>query len=397
VLFASTVFAAGVEKISKPIGGGVSDGDSYEAHTSASGRFVCFTSYATNLVPNDTNNRRDVFLWDTTTRTLTRVSTDSAGVEGNGSSFGCRLSSDGRFIAFLTASTNIVSGTSGFADVVLYDRRTGVRRLVSTTVSGAGANGGDAGIAGVSRDGKYVAWYAEAYAPMDPTAPTGAGLLARQVYVKNLRTGVIKLLSRAPNGDLGNNDTMEAWFSDDAKYLLFRSRAANLVVPSVPNGGYYLYDFGESRIKLVAKTDVDDVEPTPNFRRLLVSRPSRTTKNHILGNSPQIVLRPGASQLEGSSISGRYIAFISQDGRLVPGGAPNFSQVVLRDTEKNRSILISKGTNGGFSNNEAITGSISASGRTLAFSSLASNLTADADQPGTQDIFVATISVPADK
>jgi len=130
---------------------------------------------------------------------------------------------------------------------------------------------------------------------------------------------------------------------------------------------------------------------------LFVSKPARTTKNNILGNLPQVVLHPGASQLEGASFTARHLAFISQDSQLVPGGAPQAPQLVVRDTSQNRSFLVSKSTTGSFSDGEAVQASLSDTGRTATVVSLATNMTADPDQPATIDVFVAPVNVPADK
>ena len=107
---------------------------------SADGRTVAFDSYASNLVPGDTNmcvsqsdgqqrNCVDVFVHDRKAGTTGRVSVTSAGVQGNGDSFDPVLSASGRFFAFDSDATNLVAGdTNGATDVFVRDRRLTPRR-----------------------------------------------------------------------------------------------------------------------------------------------------------------------------------------------------------------------------------------------------------------------------
>lgn len=110
---------------------------------SANGRFVLFDSDATNLVPGDINNEEDVFVHDRQTGDTTRVSVDSNGSEGNDSSFWAQISANGRYVAFTSYATNLVSGdVNNESDVFVHDRQTGETTRISE--SGAGV-GGDAG------------------------------------------------------------------------------------------------------------------------------------------------------------------------------------------------------------------------------------------------------------
>jgi hypothetical protein len=102
------------ERVSVDAAGGQSDSDTYGAASiSADGRYVLFSSDANNLVANDTNGASDVFVHDRQTGMTERVSVDSAGAQGNGYSVtgpGAALSSDGRFVVFMSAATNLVPG-----------------------------------------------------------------------------------------------------------------------------------------------------------------------------------------------------------------------------------------------------------------------------------------------
>src|SRR5207248_11085316 len=108
---------------------------------SAAGRFVAFVSAATNLVTGDTNGAADVFVRDRQTGTTERVSVASGGTQSNAASVGSALSAAGRFVAFQSDATNLVVGdTNGATDVFVRDRQTGLTVRVSVASDGTQAN-----------------------------------------------------------------------------------------------------------------------------------------------------------------------------------------------------------------------------------------------------------------
>ena len=97
--------------------GGQGTADSFDATFSADGRYVAFTSDSSQLVAGDTNNRGDVFVRDRLTSQTTRVSVATDGTQANQSSIYSAISADGRFVAFSSSATNLVAGdTNGVAD-----------------------------------------------------------------------------------------------------------------------------------------------------------------------------------------------------------------------------------------------------------------------------------------
>src|SRR6185295_18074399 len=105
------------------------------------GRFVVFDSQATNLVAGDTNGFADCFVRDTQTGSTVRVSVDSSGNQSNGDSGTAWASANGRYVLFDSNATNLVSGdTNGASDVFLKDLQTGSVTRVSTDSSGTQGN-----------------------------------------------------------------------------------------------------------------------------------------------------------------------------------------------------------------------------------------------------------------
>jgi Tol biopolymer transport system component len=101
------------------------NGSSFGPSISADGRYVAFKSYASNLVPADTNGVADVFVHDRLTGQTTRVSVASDGTEANGRSDSLKvsMSADGRYVAFVSQASNLVPGdTNGDWDVFVAAR-----------------------------------------------------------------------------------------------------------------------------------------------------------------------------------------------------------------------------------------------------------------------------------
>src|SRR5437867_2780916 len=145
------------ERVSVDSAGNQVNGSSFGGVLSADGRFVAFTSVAPDLVTGDTNGAADVFVHDRQSGTTERVSVDSAGTQANGASFGRALSADGRFVAFTSAAPDLVTGdTNGAMDVFVHDRQTGTTERVSVDSAGNQGNGTSIGGA-LSADGRFVA------------------------------------------------------------------------------------------------------------------------------------------------------------------------------------------------------------------------------------------------
>ena len=90
--------------------GGLGSNASFDSSVSADGRYVAFSSFATNLVAGDSNAKEDVFVWDRRTGKITLVSTTADGTQANDQSYFPKMSANGRYVAFATYATNLVPG-----------------------------------------------------------------------------------------------------------------------------------------------------------------------------------------------------------------------------------------------------------------------------------------------
>jgi Tol biopolymer transport system component len=127
---------------------------------SADGRYVAFQSAASNLVSDDTNGVPDIFVRDLQTGTTTRVSVGPSGAQANapGTVTGPSISDDGRHVAFASDASNLVTGdTVDYRDAFVHDRMTGTTRRISVNASGTAADRAT-GIAVTSADGQTLAF-----------------------------------------------------------------------------------------------------------------------------------------------------------------------------------------------------------------------------------------------
>ncbi len=116
-LVGSAAGAGVITRVSTDAAGGQGNAGSFSPSISADGRYVAFYSYASNLVPGDTNGAGDIFVKDTLTGATARVSTDAAGGQGNVGSYNPSISADGRYVAFLSLASNLVP--NGAEDIFL--------------------------------------------------------------------------------------------------------------------------------------------------------------------------------------------------------------------------------------------------------------------------------------
>jgi len=217
-----------LERVSVSSTGAQSEGDLYGYHNrptlSADGRYVAFASFASDLVPNDTNNTIDVFVKDRQTGTLERVSVSSTGIQSILGSGGPFISANGRFVAFGSNSSNLVPGdTNNSDDIFVKDRQTGVLERASVSSTGTQSNGSGGGSACLSADGRYVA-----FSSFSELIPYDSNNKA-DVLVKDRQTGAIQRVSIQTTGVESNGNSGFSSISSDGRYVAFESYASNLV------------------------------------------------------------------------------------------------------------------------------------------------------------------------
>ncbi|MBI5362039.1 MAG: PD40 domain-containing protein [Planctomycetes bacterium] len=323
---------------------------------SADGRYVAFHSFASNLVLSDLNGHLpDVFVKDRQTFGVTMASTDSAGAQANGGSIAPSMSADARFVAFESDASNLVLGdTNGVRDVFVKDLATGV--TVRASVDSAGVQGsGPSYLAAIAPDGTWVAFESDA---SELVAGDTNG--ARDVFLHELATGITLRASVDSSGVEGNGASTWASVSSNGLRVAFESLATNLVAV--------------------------DTNAAPDV--FVYERATGTTTRVAVG----VASAQGDGASGGASISadGRIVAFWSDATNLVVGDTNGVTDVFARDLLAQRTERVSVGVGGAQATGASTTSSscqVSADGRWISFDSWASNLVAG-DTNNATDCFV---------
>ncbi|HEY9172923.1 MAG TPA: hypothetical protein VI136_11610, partial [Verrucomicrobiae bacterium] len=192
------------------------------------GRYVTFASDASDLVAGDANGVTDIFLRDRVTRRTLCVSTNrTGGGSGNGASSRPLVSANGRYVVFTSQASDLVAGdANGVADVFVRDGWSNVTRIVSVNRFGTGGGNGASWATDLSPDGRYVVLTSRA---SDLVANDGNGSTS-DVFVRDLVAGTTTLVSVNCAGAGGSNgDSDRATISPDGRYVAFQSEASDLV------------------------------------------------------------------------------------------------------------------------------------------------------------------------
>ena len=286
---------ARTERVSVSASGLAGNDDSFKGFLTPDGRFVVFLSYASNLVPGDTNHCLDVFVRDRTTGAIERVDVSSTGAEGNDDTFQASISADGRFVAFSTWATNFARNDA--QDVFLRDRLLGTTEVVSR--SSGGTHGNDASmITALSADGRYVAFASSA-----SNLVAGDTNSAWDVFVRDRTLGTTERVSVSTSGVEANASSgPDLAISADGRYVAFASAASNLVDgKTIADPQVYVRD------RLAGTTQCASVST---------------------GGAPGSFR--GGDGL-GISADGRFVAFASQARNLVAGDSNGVEDVFVHD------------------------------------------------------------------
>jgi TolB protein len=313
------------------------------AALSGDGRYVAFPSYASNLVPNDTNSLIDVFVRDRRNKTTTRASVSSSGIEADGESLDPTISEDGRYVVFTSGASNLVNGdTNGVDDVFIRDLRTRTTTRVSLTSGGAESNGA-VSQAAISADGRQVAFHSFA----SNLVPGDSNELG-DVFVRHLQTGTTSRVSLTSSGTEVDNSSDAPAISGDGRYVAFVSHGTNLVPDGDFNGWEDIY-----------------------VRDRVARTTTRVSVSSTGGDSDHRNLQPAINE------SGRYVVFSSFSSNLVPADANGVIDVFVRDLSTDSTNRVSLSSTDAEGNDGSGGAAISNDGRYVAFGTSATNLIPD--------------------
>jgi Tol biopolymer transport system component len=331
--------------------GETGNGVSFFASLSADGRFVTFSSNATNLVDGD-GATFDVFRKDLATGEITLVSEG-----GDDHSFRSALSADGEVIAFSSAADNFNPDS------------TGQRNVFTTT-----ADGDEIDLASIignrfandpsmSNDGTLIAFSATATGNAETGNAAPVETITERVYVRNLTDGSLTEASSDADGNYANGASRHAEIAGDGQFVVFESTADNLLPDFNPFADIFIKSLVDGSIELVST----NAEGNQGFKSML---------------NPTV------------SADGRFVAFETEFNFAADDNNGTWD-VYLKDMQTGELQLISRSADGALGDGASHGASLSDDGRLIAFRSAASNLVDDDGNGDGFDIFVKNLETGA--
>ncbi len=337
------------------IKGEKANGYSLDPSISADGNRVAFTSAASNLHPGDTDGNQDIYVKDLSTGEIWLASAAANGAKSNGTSLQPSLSGDGTRVAFVSTATNLhAKDKDATGDIYVKDLVTGEVWLVTSTKAGKKADG-QHGRPDISGNGSRVAFHT-----------TATNLNAKDkdfrndVYVKDLASGDVILVSASSSGKKGDMDSRNPSISDTGLKVAFDSFSNNLISTST---------FGSAQVY---------VKTLSSGAIALVSRSSGGAVGNSSSNIPSI------------SGDGTKVAFHSAATNLTSGDNDNKVDVYVKTVGGGAISLVSRTKGGKKGNDSSYPAFISNDGSRVVFLSFSSNLVS-ADKDTWRDVFVKHI------
>ncbi len=343
-----SAYAANTSWISNIPGKNIS-GSSTAPSISNDGQVVAFLSNAGKLV-GDNEIIQHIYIKNLSTQQISRASIGDGGQKANSISYSPDISGDGKHVVFYSLADNLVNAdNNGESDVFIRSLDTGSTKLVSTSTSGAQANGRSTE-AVVSDDGRYVA-----FSSIATNLVSTSTLGKSNVYVKDMQTGTVEIISINNNGQVGDAESFDPAISASGRYVAFSSLANNMD-SSPANNQYDIFVYDRE----LKKT-----------KRVSINNSGQLSNNH----SGQVSI----------SDDGQVIAFASLANNLSLTDENSFIDVFVKDIPNNNIVRITPKL--GESNGLNFSPKVSGNGRFVSFYSSSTNLISN-DANNKDDLFL---------
>jgi hypothetical protein len=397
------------------VGTGGGNGDSIPTALSTNGRFACFESSASDLIPNDTNGVADVFVRDLQNNTAMLVSVATNGAFGNGECRGSVMTPDGRYVAFISAANSLVpNDTNNIPDVFVRDLQSGVTTLVS--VGARSTNSlplSSSESPEITPDGRYIAYYSSA-TNLVPWAAHGG-----EIYVRDLVGGTTIWASTNAHTFMGAGAfSYNHAISADGLYVVYEA-SSNAPATTASRLGYiFRHNVATATTDRVNTNAFVPPAPPEEINTLDISPDGRFiafvgNTNGTAGTTSAIFRWDGlfgttllisgdmAGNVPANSVcdspkidpTGQHIAFLSTAPNLATNAPVGGYHLYLRDTIANLTTLLDAATNGTISStlSPAATPRMDENGDLIAFDSFDASFVAN-DLNHDIDVFVRDVS-----
>ncbi len=362
---------------------GAPDGPSHSADVAIAGTavLVAFASDATNLVTGDANGATDVFVRDLSTDTTTRESLDAAGGEADGASAAPQLAAEGGLVTFATNAPNLTVSppAPGTTEAYRRDRISGDLERVS----GPGGDGVADGVVGSSSPALAAGGNLVAFASQSPDLVPGDTNRTADVFLHDRAAGTTARASLGRAGEQPDGPSSDPAISADGRFVAFVSEGTNLV-PGDTNEASDVF-VRDTRDGLTTRVPLPATGPSGG------PAPSGAACQPAIsgdGTTVAFVLLAGVTRCSEEAATSDVYLFrpggpgVSPDGPGGPGASPDGSSA---------TTLISAAPDGEPGDGLSGEPALSADGQTVAFASDATNLVPD-DTNGTSDVFLARLN-----
>jgi hypothetical protein len=217
---------------------------------SADGQVVAFHSRSPFLIENDSNNSRDVFVYNSIDSVTSLLSQSSMGAQGNASSERPQITDDGSQVVFHSYATSLLSedGNGAFPDIFVRDIGASQTLVVSINSQGQQTNGNSFNPA-ISGDGRWVAFESDSF-----TLASGISNGNVDIFLHDRLLGVTTRVSVSSSGQQSNGDSINPSVSDNGQYIVFESAASNLVEDDTNNADdIFMHDTQTNQTVLLSK------------------------------------------------------------------------------------------------------------------------------------------------
>lgn len=244
--------------VSSSASGEEGNGDSYYPVISGDGKTVAFESNSSNLVENDKNGFRDVFVWHAATDKIQTVSVGRNGIAADAESYEASVSGDGNLVAFTSAAGNISAIEKGVSNNNVFIHDLLLDTTIMISIDPKAKKGGGGSRPSISINGSRVAFYSHAATLV---SDDNNGLWDIFLWEKKSKTlKRVSLTSDHKERNQGNesaNRIVAPSISGNGRYIAYSTTATNMVHDDVNNfQDVFVYDsFTDSTIMVSNSND----------------------------------------------------------------------------------------------------------------------------------------------